>query len=190
MIILASQSPRRKEILKEILGDTPFVCIPSSFDERKIHEDDLKALCLEEARGKGLTVAKDHPSDIIISSDTMVSYKGEQLGKPKDHDDAMRMLRELSGNTHEIVTAYSIFKGETELRHRVVVARLFIEKMADAEIEMYLDTGSPYDKAGGYGVQDTDFINSKILQGDMYTIMGLPKQELEDDLYDLSILKD
>ena len=88
MIILASQSPRRKEILKEILDDVPFVCIPSSFDERKVHEDDVRKLCLEEARGKGLAVAKDHQEDIVISSDTMVSFKGEQLGKPKDHDDA------------------------------------------------------------------------------------------------------
>jgi septum formation protein len=189
MIILASQSPRRKEILKEILDDVPFVCIPSSFDERKVHEDDVKKLCLEEARGKGLAVAKDHQDDIVISSDTMVSFKGEQLGKPKDHDDALRMLRELSGETHEIVTAYSIFKGEKELCHRVVVAKLYIEKMADAEIEMYLDTGSPYDKAGAYGVQDKDFIYSKILQGDMYTIMGLPKYELEDDLVELGIIE-
>ena len=98
------------------------------------------------------------------------------------------MLRKLSGNSHEIVTAYSIRKGETELRHRVVVAKLFIEKMADCEIEAYLDTLSPYDKAGGYGVQDKDFINSRILEGDMYTIMGLPKYELEEDLYDLKII--
>jgi septum formation protein len=61
--------------------------------------------------------------------------------------------------------------------------------MADVEIEMYLDTGSPFDKAGSYGVQDKDFINSKILQGDMYTIMGLPRYELEDDLVDLGIIE-
>ncbi len=189
MIILASQSPRRKKILKDILEDVPFKCIPSSFNERQIHEKDVRKLCLLEAQGKGLTVGKDHPEDIIISSDTMVSYKGEQLGKPKDHDDAMRMLRLLSGNTHEIVTAYSILRGTEELRHRVVVARLFIEKMADMEIEAYLDTGSPYDKAGGYGVQDKDFINSKILAGDMFTIMGLPRYELEDDLVNLGIIE-
>lgn len=189
MIILASQSPRRKEILKEILGDIKFECIPSSFDERKIHVDDIRKLCLLEAQGKGEVIAKEHQDDIVISSDTMVSFKGEQLGKPKDHDDAMRMLRLLSDNTHEIVTAYSIRQGEKELRHRIVVAKLFIEKMADSEIEMYLDTGSPYDKAGGYGIQDKDFINSRIIQGDMYTIMGLPKYELEQDLLELGIIE-
>ena len=84
MIILASQSPRRKEILQEILEDVPFTCIPSKFDERQIHEKDLRKLCLSEARGKGLDVAKDHLDDYIISSDTMVLFKGEQLGKPKD----------------------------------------------------------------------------------------------------------
>ncbi len=189
MIILASQSPRRKEILQEILEDIPFTCIPSKFDERQIHEKDLRKLCLAEARGKGLDVAKDHLDDYIISSDTMVLYKGEQLGKPKDRNDGLRMLRLLSGNTHEIVTAYTILKGQKELKSRVVVAKLFIEKMADAEIEAYLDTLSPFDKAGGYGVQDKDFINSKILQGDMYTIMGLPRYELEEDLLELGIIE-
>lgn len=190
MIILASQSPRRKEILQEILGDIPFTCIPSSFDERKIHNSDLRKLTLIEARGKGEIVSKEHMDDIVISSDTMVYFKGEQLGKPKDRDDALRMLRELSNDTHEIITAYSIFKGGVELKSNVIVAKLFIEKMADAEIEAYIDTGSPFDKAGGYGIQDKDFINSRIVQGDMYTIMGLPKYELEDDLYELGIIKE
>lgn len=189
MIILASQSPRRKEILKEILDDIPFECIPSSFDERQIHEKDARKLCLIEAQEKGKVVSQNHPNDIVISSDTMVSFKGEQLGKPKDHDDALRMLRLLSDNVHEIITAYSIRQGDKELKHRVVVAKLYIEKMADCEIEAYIDTQSPFDKAGGYGVQDKDFINSKILQGDMYTIMGLPKYELEDDLLELGIIE-
>lgn len=189
MIILASQSPRRKEILKEILGDVEFTCVPSSFDERKVHEKDCRKLCLEEARGKGREVALAHNQDIVISSDTMVSFKGEQLGKPKDYQDAFHTLQKLSGESHDIITAYCIFVNGVEVRHRVVVAKLFIEKMADVEIEMYLDTGSPFDKAGSYGVQDKDFINSKILQGDMYTIMGLPRYELEDDLVDLGIIE-
>lgn len=188
MIILASQSPRRKEILADILGDIPFKTVPSHFNERQIHNPDIKKYCLTEAMGKAKDVAKAYPEDIVIASDTMVSFHGEQLGKPKDHDDALRMLRELSGNVHEIVTAYVIQKGETELKHRICVAKLFIEKMADPEIEAYLDTGSPYDKAGAYGIQDKDFINSKVVEGDYYTIMGLPRDELEDDLLKLGII--
>lgn len=188
MIILASQSPRRKELLKEILGDIPFRCVPSSFNERAIQVKDVHQLCLLEAQGKGKAVAKEYPNDIVLSADTMVSYKGEQLGKPKDHDDAVRMLRLLSGDSHEIVTAYSIRKGEEELRHRIVISKLYIEKMADAEIEAYLDTGSPYDKAGAYGVQDSEFINSRILSGEKSTIMGLPQNEVEADFEELGIL--
>lgn len=188
MIILASQSPRRKEILKEILGDIPFLTIPSSFDERQIHETSLSKLCLEEAIGKAKAVAKDHKDDIIIASDTMVLFDHQQLGKPKDEEDAYRMLLMLQDNTHEIITAYTIFQGEKELKSKVVHARLYIEKMADLEIQEYIETGSPMDKAGAYGIQDKDFITSKILEGDEYTIMGLPLYDLEEDLYNLHII--
>lgn len=189
MIILASQSPRRKELLAQILKDIPFETIPSSFNERAIHESNCRHLCLEEAIGKGQEVSKTHPNDIIIASDTMVSFKGEQLGKPKDENDVYRMLRELSGNKHDIITAYCIIKNSEILKKRVVTATLFIEKMADLEIQEYIDTGSPFDKAGAYGVQDKDFINSKILSGSISTIMGLPTDELAEDLKDLGIIK-
>ncbi|MFA6861652.1 MAG: nucleoside triphosphate pyrophosphatase [Bacilli bacterium] len=188
MIILASQSPRRKEILTEILGDIPFETIPSSFQERNIQEKDCHKLCLEEALGKANVLAKEYPTAYIIASDTMVSYKGQQLGKPKDEKDVYRMLRLLSGNTHEIITAYVIQQGMNILKKKICTATLFIEKMADIEIQEYLDTGSPLDKAGAYGVQDTDFINSKIVSGDKYTIMGLPKDDLEADLKELKII--
>ena len=189
MIILASQSPRRQEILKEILQDIPFTTIPSSFDERQIHEKSLRKLCLEEAKGKAKVVGENRKDDIIIASDTMVLFDGKQLGKPKDEEDAFNMLRMLQDNTHEIVTAYTIFKGTEELKSRVVTAHLYIEKMADMEIQEYIETGSPLDKAGAYGVQDKDFITSKILDGDEYTIMGLPLYELEEDLFKLKIIK-
>ena len=189
MIILASRSPRRKEILKEILGDIPFETVPSSFDERKIQEASLRKLCLEEAIGKAKAVAKDHKDDIIIASDTMVLFQNKQLGKPKDEKDAFRMLLMLQDNTHEVITAYTIYQGEKELKSRIVSARLHIEKMADLEIREYIETGSPMDKAGAYGIQDKDFITSTLLEGDEYTVMGLPLYELEEDLMKLNILK-
>lgn len=188
MIILASKSPRRQEILKDILGDIPFKVIPSDFNERTIHEDDVRKLCLIEATNKGKDVALKNPDDIVISSDTMVSYKGKQLGKPKDEDDVYRMLRMITGDTHEVVTAYSIQKGNEELCHRICTATIFIEKMADAEIEMYLATGSPLDKAGAYGIQDKEFIEARVISGDYYTVVGLPKDDLEYDLERLGII--
>ncbi len=188
MIILASQSPRRKEILKDILGDIPFQIIPSSFDERNVHEKDVKKLCLLEAQGKGRELALKYPNDIVISADTMVSYKGQQLGKPADEEDIYRMLRMLSGDVHEVVTAYAIYQGNKELVHRICTAEIYIEKMADAEIQAYIGTGSPFDKAGAYGIQDKDCIECKILKGDYYTVVGLPRDDLEDDLFQLHII--
>jgi septum formation protein maf len=188
VIILASQSPRRKEILKDILGDIPFQIIPSSFDERNVHEKDVKKLCLLEAQGKGRELALKYPNDIVISADTMVSYKGQQLGKPADEEDIYRMLRMLSGDVHEVVTAYAIYQGNKELVHRICTAEIYIEKMADAEIQAYIDTGSPFDKAGAYGIQDKDCIECKILKGDYYTVVGLPRDDLEDDLFQLHII--
>lgn len=189
MIILASKSPRRVEILHEILGDIPFETIPSSFNERAIHNNNLKKLCLEEAQGKGKEVALLHPNDIVIASDTMVSYQGEQLGKPKDEKDVYRILRLITGHNHEVVTAYTIMKGNQELTHRICKATVFLEKMSDYEIACYIDSGSPFDKAGAYGIQDKEYIDGKVISGDFYTILGLPKDDLEYDLVRLGIIQ-
>lgn len=188
MIILASQSPRRKEILQTILKDKEFLCIPSSFDERQIQEDSLYDLCLEEAICKGEVISKEYKDSYIISSDTMVSFNNEQLGKPKDKEEAFEMIKKLQGNTHEIITAYSIIKDEKVLVKKVCKAVLFIEKMSDDKIKAYVDTLSPLDKAGGYGIQDEKYIHSKIIEGEKETIMGLPKSELTKDLINLNLL--
>ncbi len=189
MVILASQSPRRKELLKEILGDVPFAVVPSSFQERAIQSKDVRLLCLREAQGKGYKVSLKHPDDVVISADTMVFFHGKQLGKPKDEQDALNRLRLLSGHTHEVVTAYSIYQGGKELKHRICISKLFREKRADREIEEYIETGSPRDKAGAYGIQDKDFINAKIVEGEYSTIRGLPVEDLRDDLIALGIIQ-
>ena len=188
MIILASQSPRRKEILSEILDGVPFICQPSNFDERSIQYNNCYHLCLKEAIAKGMDIARSHPEDFVIASDTMVLFHNKELGKPKDRQVALEMLRMLSGAKHTVITAYCIIHGQQILKDRVISATLFIEKMADMEIEEYIDTGSPFDKAGGYGIQDKDFINSRVLSGSVYTIMGLPKEELAADLEELGII--
>lgn len=188
MIILASQSPRRKEILKSILKDIPFECIPSSFDERSIDDDDLKVLCLKEAISKGLDISSKYNDDYIISADTMVYFNNQKLGKPKDKEDAFNMLKSLQNNTHEIVTAYCIIKNNEILIKKIEVATLFIDKMSDKEINDYIKTLSPLDKAGSYGVQDEEYIHSKILSGEKETIMGLPKLSLQADLKSLKLI--
>lgn len=188
MIILASQSPRRKEILQEILKDKEFITIASNFDERSIDDDNLKTLCLKEAINKGLDISKSHQNDIVISADTMVYFEGEKLGKPKDETDAFNTLKRLQNNTHEIVTAYCIIKDNQVLKERITTATLFIEKMSDDEIKKYVETKSPLDKAGSYGVQDDEYIHSKIINGEKSTIMGLSKCALTEDLKELKII--
>ena len=182
MIILASQSPRRKELLEEILGDIPFEVCPSSFEERKIESKDVRKLCLREAQGKGYKVSLSHPGDYVISADTRVSFKGQQLGKPKDEEDVFRRLRELSGNTHEVITAYAIYLDGKELKHRICQSKLFMEKRADREIQEYIDTGSPFDKAGAYGIQGNFSIHVKSIHGDYNNVVGLPLGRVYQEL--------
>lgn len=191
MIILASTSPRRKEILEEILQNDDFKIVPSSFDEGRIQSKDLRRLCNLRAIAKGEEVSKTYngTDDFVISADTMVSFKNEIMGKPKSRADAKRMLEILSNNSHKVYTAYAIFNAGRLMKHKVCQSLVFIEKLSDYEIEQYLDSGSPFDKAGAYGIQDTEFINAKCIKGDYYTIMGLPFDSLNEDLIELGLIK-
>lgn len=189
MIVLASQSPRRIEVLQRILGDYPFDVVPSGIDERTIKETNIPKLCLLEAKAKAEKVSSLRPNDIVIASDTMVELNHKALGKPKNEEDAFRMLSSLQGRKHHVVTAFAIYKGDKELDSHISKAEVFIEKMADLEIKEYIDTGSPFDKAGGYGIQDTDFIHAKVLSGEYETVFGLPYLDLEDSLYKLGVIK-
>ena len=188
MIILASQSPRREEILKSVIGNLPFKIIPSNFDEDKIDEKDLKKLCLLEAVNKGMIISEKNRDDYIISADTMVYFQGRKLGKPKDKEDAFLTLKELQNNTHEIVTAQCIIKDGKILKESICTSVLFIDKMDDEKIKEYVDTLSPLDKAGSYGIQDEKYISSKIISGERETIMGLCKKQLISDLKSLNII--
>ena len=182
MIVLASQSPRRKEILRKILGNDDFLTVPSSFDERTIRDDDCYSLCLTLSERKASSVSLLYPKDFVVGSDTMVLFRGEELGKPKDRDDAFRMLSSLQGSVHKVITSYSILKNSKVLKQKTTEASLYIYPMSVSRINEYIDTGSPFDKAGAYGIQDVEYISSEIVSGDRYIIMGLPYGQLKDDL--------
>lgn len=189
MIVLASQSPRRQELLKAILGDIPFLSLPSTIDERSIREEDCSLLVLEEALLKAQDVATKRPEDLVIASDTMVVFEGKQLGKPKDEEDAKKTLERLQGKEHQILTGYAIQKGKDVLRKGVVSSRLYIDKMSREEIERYVATKSPLDKAGSYGIQDEAYIHSEIREGYKENIMGFPTHEIRKALVELGTLK-
>lgn len=186
MLVLASSSPRRESLLKKIYKDE-FLIVPSKFDERALDVKKDETLPLILSFYKGKEVSSNYPSYFVLSADTAVYYQGEMLNKPNDFNEARRFLNKLNDNYHKVVTGYSIFLNSELLLQRKVdsILQIHIDKN---KIEEYIATASPFDKAGGYGIQDTSYISSKIVSGHMSNVMGLPIEELELDLISLNIL--
>lgn len=170
-IILASASPRRRELLSRITDD--FLCVPADIDE--VVPDGIDAFAVPEylARMKAAHVAAMYPSDVVIGSDTVVIADGDILGKPSDEDDARRMLRMLSGKVHTVVTGCAVVCGG---RAESFSERTEVEfyTLTDAEIDRYVATGEPLDKAGAYGIQGKGCLLVRGIVGDYYNVMGLP----------------
>ena len=174
-LILASGSPRRKEILNYL--NIPFEVIISSFeekiDEKKPLEEEIKRL----SEGKASTVFKDNKDAIVIGADTIVTINNKVLGKPKDKEDAYQMLKLLSGNKHIVITGVTII-SEEKIDTFASVSDVYFNKLTDKEINDYIATNEPMDKAGAYAIQGigSKFINK--IDGDYYSIMGLPINEI------------
>lgn len=172
MMILASRSPRRRELLRLITED--FAVVESGFDESKIKESDPEKLVCRLAAGKAGAVANTHPEDLIIGCDTVVvSPKHEVFGIPKDEKDAARMLRELSGKTHRVITGVSIVKNCKFITFHQTTKVTFRE-MEEEDIAWYLSTGEPFDKAGAYGIQGYAGVFIRKINGDYNNVVGLP----------------
>ena len=170
-LILASQSPRRKELLS--LYTTDFTVCVSDFDESAVTADTPAHLVEQLARGKCLAVAKDHPGAVVIGCDTVVDVQGEVFGKPHSVEDAKRMLRALSGAAHEVHTGVCISDGK-RTESFVDSCRVTFFPLSEAEIDAYAATKEPYDKAGAYAIQGRAALWLDAIEGDYYTIMGLP----------------
>jgi septum formation protein len=172
MLILASTSPRRRELLKNAgidftvkTADVPEVAKPGEAPE---------ALARRLAKEKALAIWQNSPHAFILAADTIVVDKAEVLGKPKDAADATRMLRQLSGKTHEVITGVCLTlpSGKHDIRHEVT--RVEMVPISDAEIAAYIATGEPMDKAGAYGIQGIASRWVRRLEGDYFNVMGLP----------------
>lgn len=177
-IILASSSPRRKELMKEI--SSSFDIIPSSYDEIVNPHLSIKEQVQEIAKNKGLEIHQKHPNSLVISADTIVVFKDEIIGKPKDGKDAFIILKKLSDNTHEVLTAFYLFYKK-QVIHDVVSSKVTFNKMSDELIKEYISSKSPLDKAGAYGVQDNDkyhFI--KKVEGSIDNVVGFPVKEIKE----------
>ena len=170
-LILASGSPRRKELLS--LYTTDFEIHVSDFDESAVTADTPARLVEKLARGKCLAVAAQHPGDLVLGCDTVVDVNGEVFGKPHSVEDAKRMLRALSGATHQVHTGVCVSDG-VRAESFVDSCRVTFFPISEEEIERYTATKEPYDKAGAYAIQGRAALWLDRIEGDYYTIMGLP----------------
>ena len=171
-IILASGSPRRRELLSQIYDE--FEIITSEVDE-SLSEDILPVQGVEIlAVRKGEAVARSlAPDCVVISSDTLVEIDGVPLGKPASREDAYRILSLLSGNHHNVHTGIAVHYAGRVISG-VASARVKFKPLTDAEIHAYIDSGEPMDKAGSYGIQGGAALFAEKLCGDYYNVMGLP----------------
>ena len=170
-IILASNSPRRKELLE--LANIKFDIITKDTDEVLDNKLSVTKQIEQIAYKKASAVATNYPDKIVIGADTVVVVDNTILGKPKDEQDAKRMIKLLSGKTHQVITAVSIIYNNNPFMFHEITDVTFYE-MTDEEINNYIKLSSIYDKAGAYAIQGEAALYIKAINGDYYNVMGLP----------------
>jgi septum formation protein len=183
-LVLASGSPRRAELLAR-LGLAPVVR-PSDVDETPRPGEHADALVARLAAAKAVASAAlgDGGDEVVLAADTEVTLDGEVLGKPRDRDDAARMLHQLAGRTHEVVTGIAVVRGPVSAVTRVST-RVTFRDLTDAEVSWYLATGEPDDKAGAYGLQGAGAVLISRIDGSDTNVIGLPLAESVELLRDI-----
>ena len=180
MLILASESPRRRELIKKITND--FVVIPSNVDESVLHiaPHDLPA---ELSKLKAYSVFSQYPNDSVLACDTVVILNGELMGKPHSRQEAFDMLSKLSNKKHVVISGYTYISKDREIT-RTVRTYVYFNKLSDELINRYIDSGSPMDKAGAYGIQDEEFNLVNHIEGDFDNVIGLPVNDIKTHVFD------
>ena len=177
-IVLASKSPRRQELLKGIGVDFSILTkeVDESYPSKLPLVDVAPFLSLKKA--KAFDDAELPENYMVITADTVVIVENEILGKPKDRDDAVRMMKMLSGKVHKVVTGVTVHtKAKTKTFS--VISKVTFESLDNQEVDYYIDNLKPYDKAGAYGVQEwIGYIGVSNVEGSYYNVMGLPTQRL------------
>ena len=184
MIILASKSPRRKQLLSMMGLD--FTVQTADIDETMDPSQTPAHEVAAVSARKAAKIAAQHPDDVIVSADTIVVIVGKILGKPKDEADAARMLRLRSGRTHTVYTGLTVF-SHGESKTQVVGTEVTFRDFTDAQITVYIQTGEPMDKAGSYGIQGYGSMFVSHLSGDYFCVMGLPVCTLSQMLEEAGI---
>lgn len=191
LFVLASKSPRRKELLNKI-GINAQV-IPSNVDEDAYKGLEAEKMVMQLSFVKAADVARSfRKNTFVIGADTCVCLEGKIFGKPESIDDAKRMLEELSGKTHQVYTGYCVIDcGSGKSVSRCAVTNVTFKELTESEIEAYVETGEPLDKAGAYGIQEKGAVFVEKIDGDYSNVVGLPlsplyklfKEEFMTDLF-------
>ncbi|SER92443.1 Maf family protein [Salipaludibacillus aurantiacus] len=169
--ILASQSPRRKQLLEQ--AGLSFSIIPSSIEETVPNHYSPEETVALLAYQKAADVLKDHRDSVVLGADTIVSLDGTILGKPANDEDARAKLHLLSGRTHQVLTGVAILSSEKEVTF-TAQAQVSFYSLSDEEIDNYIRSGEPSDKAGAYGIQGLGATFVEKVEGDYFAIVGLP----------------
>jgi septum formation protein len=177
-LILASKSPRRCEFLKQMGLD--FDVIPSHVEEEDfVQGEHPKDHVIRLSEAKALDVGRRHPGHWVIAADTIVYIDGIILGKPRNGDQAMDMLRRLSGQEHQVLTGFSIHcVGRRKGERQAVQTAVRMKSLTEAEIAWYIQTGEPFDKAGGYAIQGIGSFMVESIRGSYTNVVGLPLCEV------------
>jgi len=183
-VVLASSSPRRRQLL-DLIGIAHEVR-PANIDETMRPREAPRRHAERLAREKASAIAKRDPDLITIGADTIVVVNRKVLGKPRDHADAARMLTMLSGREHMVITAVAVSRGR-KLRSAVEEVRVRFRRLRDDEIEAYIATGEPMDKAGAYGIQGYGATIVERIEGDYFAVMGVPIVRLIGLLRDVGV---
>jgi septum formation protein len=184
-IILASQSPRRKQLLE--WAEVPFDIVVKETDESYPEGLTVEEVAVHIAKQKALAVQSDLPANaVILAADTIVVLGDRIIGKPKDREEAIAILTDLSGCKHRVITGVCILQNEREINFADATEVVFHELSA-AQIEFYIDKYKPYDKAGAYAIQEwIGVVGIKSVKGDFYNVMGLPVSRVVRELEKLN----
>ena len=189
-IVLASQSPRRRELLG--LMQIPFTTVPAdideTFDPALSIADNIMGIAEKKARTASLKTSVNDETTVILGADTTVVFGEMPLGKPSAYKEAYGMLETLQGSTHEVMTGFALLHGSA-CHTDCVTTRVEFSPMTDKEIKHYIDTQKPFDKAGGYGIQDP-FMSCFIrrIEGCYYNVVGLPLSRIYSVMHNLGLV--
>jgi len=176
-LILASKSPRRSELLRQV--GLEFEVVPSMVEENFVQGESPQEHVIRLAQAKARDVASKYPERWVIAADTIVCIGGSILGKPKNREEAMQMLLLLSGEEHQVLTGFAVChlaKGEAD--KEAVQTAVKMKNLTPAEMEWYVQTGEPFDKAGGYAIQGIGSFMIESIRGSYTNVVGLPLCEL------------